>query len=152
MSRPASAAGVARLRRPAFALLAVLAFASNVISLSIGSWKDSALPPDAGFSGIFAGGWQHMLNQPAYFTFMSNFLVGLTSLLLAIRPERRSDLFHAVRIAAIVCIIITGVVFNLLLRDGPMGTSIEHVNDTIQHIITRWWRPWSGCSSTLAGR
>lgn len=136
MSRPASAAGVARLRRPAFALLAVLAFASNVISLSIGSWKDSALPPDAGFSGTFAGGWQHMLNQPAYFTFMSNFLVGLTSLLLAIRPERRSDLFHAVRIAAIVCIIITGVVFNLLLRDGPMGTSIEHVNDTVQHIIT----------------
>ena len=124
------------LSRVVFALAALLSFTGNVLSFSIGSWKDSDLPADAGFSGGFAAGWEHMLNQPTYFTFLANFLVGLTSLLLALRPERTSDLFHALRIAAVVCIVITGVVFNVLLRDAPPATPVEHVNDMIQHVIT----------------
>ncbi|MGW9550785.1 Pr6Pr family membrane protein [Citricoccus zhacaiensis] len=124
------------LSRVVFALAALLSFTGNVLSFSIGSWKDSDLPADAGFSGGFAAGWEHMLNQPTYFTFVANFLVGLTSLLLALRPERTSDLFHALRIAAVVCIVITGVVFNVLLRDAPPATAVESVNDTIQHVIT----------------
>lgn len=124
------------LSRVVFALAALLSFTGNVLSFSIGSWKDSDLPADAGFSGGFAAGWEHMLNQPTYFTFLANFLVGLTSLLLALRPERTSDLFHALRIAAVVCIVITGVVFNVLLRDAPPATAVESVNDTIQHVIT----------------
>lgn len=122
--------------RLVFALTALLAFTGTALSLYIGSQKGTELPDVAGFSGGFAAGWEHVLNQPAYFTFLSNALVGLTSLLLAIRPHRTSDLFHALRIAAVVCILITGVVFNLLLRSGPMDTSLEVVSDTIQHIIT----------------
>ncbi|MGM7667020.1 Pr6Pr family membrane protein [Microbacterium sp. A93] len=126
-------AGVGRV---VFALAALLSFTGNGLSFYIGSWKATDLPADAGFSGGFAAGWEHMLNQPTYFTFLANFLVGLTSLLLAIRPHRTSDLFHALRIAAVVCIVITGVVFNVLLRDAPPGTPVEYVNDTIQHLIT----------------
>ncbi|WP_413542363.1 Pr6Pr family membrane protein [Citricoccus nitrophenolicus] len=122
--------------RGVFAVAALLSFTGNGLSFSIGSWKDSDLPANAGFSGGFTAGWEHMVNQPTYFTFLANFLVGLTSLLLAIRPYRTSDLFHALRIAAVVSIVITGVVFNVLLRDAPPATPVEQVNDTIQHIIT----------------
>lgn len=122
--------------RGVFLMAALLSFTGNGLSFHIGSWKDSDLPADAGFHGGFEGGWEHMVNQPTYFTFLANFLVGLTSLLLAIRPHRTSSLFHALRIAAVVCIVITGVVFNLLLRDAPPGTPVEYVNDTIQHVIT----------------
>ncbi|NUL47292.1 Pr6Pr family membrane protein [Cellulosimicrobium funkei] len=138
--RPGKAAGApgrrAGVGRVVFALAALLSFTGNALSFHIGSWKDSDLPADAGFSGGFAGGWEHLVNQPSYFTFLSNFLVGLTSLLLALRPYRTSTLFHALRIAAVVCIVITGVVFNVLLRGAPPGTPVEHLNDTIQHIIT----------------
>lgn len=130
---PGRWAGVGRV---VFVLAALLSFTGNGLSFYIGSWKDSDLPADAGFSGGFAGGWEHLLNQPTYFTFLANLLVGLTSLLLAIRPHRSSEVFHALRIAAVVCIVITGVVFNVLLRDAPPGTTVEYVNDTIQHIIT----------------
>jgi hypothetical protein len=122
--------------RVVFALAAMLSFTGNVLSFYIGSWKDSDLPANAGFTGGFEGGWEHLLNQPTYFTFLSNFLVGLTSLLLAIRLQRTSTVFHACRIAGVVCIVITGVVFNLLLREAPPDTPVEHVNDTIQHIVT----------------
>lgn len=122
--------------RAVFLLTAVLCFTGNALSFHIGSWKDSELPVNAGFAGGFDGGWEHLVNQPTYFTFLSNFLVGLTSLLLAIRPHRTSHVFHAVRIAAVVCIVITGVVFNLLLRDADPMTRVEQVNDTLQHIIT----------------
>jgi hypothetical protein len=122
--------------RVVFLLAALLSFTGNVLSLHIGSWKDSELPVDAGFAGGFAGGWEHVVNQPTYFTFLSNFLVGLTSLLLAIRPHRTSDLFHAARIAGVVCIVLTGVVFNVLLRDSDPMTRVEQVSDTIQHVIT----------------
>lgn len=119
-----------------FALTALLAFTGNALSLYLGSQRGTEPPYGAGFSGGFDAGWEHLLNQPTYFTFLSNFLVGLTSLLLAIRPHRTSDLFHALRIAAVTCIVITGVVFNLLLRSGPMATPIDLASDTIQHIIT----------------
>ncbi len=122
--------------RVAFALAALLSFGGNGLSVHIGSWKDSDLPPDAGFAGVFEAGWEHMLNQPSYFTFLSNFLVGLTSLLLALNPHRTSRVFHAARITGVVCIVITGVVFNLLLRGEETLVGIERFNDTLQHIVT----------------
>lgn len=122
--------------RAFFALLAVLCLTGNGLSFHIGSWKDSDLPVDAGFAGGFAAGWEHVVNQPTYFTFLSNALTGLTSLLLAIRPHRTSDVFHATRIAGVACLVITGVVFNVLLRDADPMTGVERVSDTIQHIIT----------------
>ena len=42
--------------RVVFLLAALLSFTGNGLSFYIGSWKDSDLPVDAGFSGGFAGG------------------------------------------------------------------------------------------------
>ena len=85
---------------------------------------------------MLEGGWEHMLNQPTYFTFLSNFLVGLTSLLLALRLHRPGTLFRVLRVTGVVCIVITGVVFNVLLRDADPMTAVERFNDTLQHIVT----------------
>ncbi|MFP3360735.1 hypothetical protein R0K17_25820, partial [Planococcus sp. SIMBA_143] len=54
--------------RPAFAVAAALSLGGNLLSLWIGSWKSSDLPADAGYAGVLEGGWEHMLNQPTYFT------------------------------------------------------------------------------------
>ncbi|WP_240739745.1 Pr6Pr family membrane protein [Micrococcus luteus] len=122
--------------RPAFAVAAALSLGGNLLSLWIGSWKSSDLPADAGYAGVLEGGWEHMLNQPTYFTFLSNFLVGLTSLLLALRLHRPGTLFRVLRVTGVVCIVITGVVFNVLLRDADPMTAVERFNDTLQHIVT----------------
>lgn len=122
--------------RVIFAVAAVLSLGGNAISLWIGSWKTSTLPVDAGYRHALQAGWEHLLNQPAYFTFLSNFLVGLTSLLLAIRLRRTSTLFHVLRLTGVVCIVITGIVFNLLLRTSDPTTPVEQFNDTLQHLLT----------------
>ncbi|CAM3913075.1 hypothetical protein E4A47_09400 [Micrococcus flavus] len=122
--------------RLAFSVAAALSLGGNLLSLWIGSWKTSTVPAGAGYSGVLHAGWEHMLNQPTYFTFLSNFLVGITSLLLAVRLDRPSTLFRVLRVTGVACIVITGVVFNLLLRDAAPETAVEELNDTVQHIVT----------------
>jgi len=51
----------------------------------------------------------------SYFTVLSNILVGVTSVMLAIRPQRDSAVWRVVRLDALLGIIATGVVFHLLL-------------------------------------
>ncbi|MDX2342030.1 Pr6Pr family membrane protein [Micrococcus sp. M4NT] len=130
---PTAVTATARL---AFAVAAVLSLGGNLLSFWIGWHKDSDLDAGAGYSHVFAHGWENLLNQPTYFTFLSNFLVGITSLLLALRLHRPSTLFRVLRLTGVACIVITGVVFNLLLRDGPSATPLEGFNDTVQHIVT----------------
>lgn len=88
-----------------------------------------------GFSGGFTAGWEHLLNQPAYFTVLSGILVLVSSWLLAVRTHGRSAVFHVVRLAAVVQMVITGVVFNVLLRDGAAMTGVALFNDWVQHQI-----------------
>lgn len=104
-------------------------------SLYLGWTEGSSLPVGAGFAGGFAAGWPHALNQPAYFTFLSALLVCATSSLVAVRPERGSGIFHAIRLAGIVQAIITGLVFNVLLRSPEALTGVRLFNDTVLHVI-----------------
>lgn len=123
------------MQRIAHGLVALISLVAVVTSLNIGSWKDSELPPDAGYSGRFEAGWEHMLNQPSYFTFLSCLLVLITSVPLVVRPHIRSASFHAVRIAGVVCVVITGSVFNLLLRDSVPLEGVEWINDRVAHVV-----------------
>lgn len=119
--------------RAAHAGIALLAGSGIATSLYLGWTDGSQLPDGVGFSGGFAAGWEHMLNQPAYFTFLSGLLVLVTSTMLAVRTHRRSPVFQAVRLAAVVQMIITGVVFNVLLRDDAVFTGVRLFNDTVLH-------------------
>ncbi|MDO5633937.1 MAG: Pr6Pr family membrane protein [Micrococcus sp.] len=137
-ARPRSAGSARRtLARVAHGVVGGLCLlGSTMTSLYIASTKVSELPVGAGYTHQFAAGWEHVLNQPAYFTFMSNALVGVTSLLLAIRPEISSPTFRVLRLAGLSCLVITGVVFNVLLRDGASLPGVETINDTVSHVIT----------------
>lgn len=114
---------------------ALLCLAGLLSSLYLGWTEDTSLPDDVGYSGGFSAGWEHMLNQLAYFTVVSALLVCLTSAMLALRTQRSSQLFNSLRLAGVVQVIITGVVFNLLLRaDGPME-GVWLFNDRVLHVI-----------------
>lgn len=135
MSR-SSPAAMGTLGRISHGLLAALALGANATSLFIGATQTSTIPDGAGWTRIWAGGWQNMANQPMFFTFMSNFLVGITALLLAIRPTGRGTVFHCVRLSGLICLVITGVVFNVLLRDDTPLPLFDAVLDAVQHVST----------------
>lgn len=56
-----------------------------------------------------------LLNLLCFFTIQSNIIVGVTSLLLAVNPDRPSTLFRVLRLAGIVAITVTFVVFRIAL-------------------------------------
>lgn len=122
--------------RACFAVLGLLAMVGVALSLCNGLVLDSPVDHASGHHRAFSPGWENLVNQPLYFTFMSNFLVGVTSLVLAVRPRLRAGWFHIVHLAGLVCIVITGVVFNLLLRGDDAMTRLQFVHDTVQHVVT----------------
>lgn len=123
------------LARAVHAAVALLAAAGLGSSLHLGWHNGTDLPVGASYAGGFAAGWEHMLNQPAYFTFLSAALVCVTSSLLALRPGRGGTLFHAMRLSSVICVMITGLVFNLLLRGPETLTGMWRFNDTVLHTI-----------------
>lgn len=115
--------------------IALLCAAGLVSSLYLGWTEDTSLPAGVGYSGGFAAGWEHMLNQLAYFTFISALLVCATSVMLALGTDRPSRLFQSLRLAGVVQVIITGAVFNLLLRDDGSMSGVWLFNDRVLHVI-----------------
>lgn len=121
------------LARSAHGVLALLCAVGLATSGYLGWTTDTHLPEGVGYAGGFGAGWEHLVNQPAYFTVLSALLVMVTSAMLALRPGRTSQVFHAVRLAGVAQMIITGLVFNILLRDGSFS-GVQQVNDTVLHV------------------
>lgn len=121
--------------RAVHSVIALLCAAGLATSLYLGWTNGSQLPAGVGYAGGFSAGWQHMLNQPAYFTFLSGLLVFITSGVLALNPQRESRIFHCVRLAGVVQVIITGLVFNILLRTEDQLEGVWLFNDLVLHVI-----------------
>lgn len=115
--------------------VALLSAAGLVSSFYLGWTGDTSLPSGVGYAGGFSAGWEHMLNQPAYFTVLSGLLVCVTSAMLAVRPERTSQVFGSLRLAGVVQMMITGLVFNILLRGDGALTGVSLFNDQVLHVI-----------------
>ena len=75
------------------------------------------------------------LNVFAFFTVQSNLIVGVTSLLLAVNPNRASTVFRAFRLTGVVCIAITGVVFHVVLAKLLDLESWAFVADKMLHTV-----------------
>lgn len=67
--------------------------------------------------GAFDSALARALNVFAFFTVLSNILVAGTSLLLALDRARPTPAFRALRLAGVVCIAVTGVVYHVALAD-----------------------------------
>lgn len=121
--------------RGVHAAVALVCAVGLATSVQLGWTTESSLPAGVGYHGGFAAGWEHTLNQPAYFTVLSGILACLTSAMLAVRVHRPSTVFQAMRLCAVVCVIVTGAVFNLLLRGPGDLAGVDWVNDTVLHLI-----------------
>ncbi|MDZ7578294.1 MAG: Pr6Pr family membrane protein [Candidatus Nanopelagicales bacterium] len=69
-----------------------------------------------------------------YFTILSNIVVGVTSLLLAIRLDRTSTVFRVFRLFGLFSIIITGLVVNFYLGKFVHLEGIDLINNDMVHV------------------
>ncbi len=69
----------------------------------------------------------------SYFTVLSNMLAAVIFTMLAINPKRTSALFRVLRLDAIVMMIVTGLIFNLLLNTGT-HEGWDFWSNGIQHV------------------
>jgi hypothetical protein len=126
-----------RLARAAWLSAGLLPLAGCTSSFLIGASKGTTVFPGTSYQGGFEAGWRNVLNQPAYFTWCSNAVVAATSLTLAgARQAPRSDLFWAVRAAGLGSVMVTGLVYNTVLRGHGQDTLLYRANDAVQHVLS----------------
>jgi hypothetical protein len=76
-----------------------------------------------------------LVNMYSYFTIQSNLLMLISAVLLAIKPDRGGALFEAVRMAGLVGITVTGIVFATVLEGAIELEGQELWNDRIFHYV-----------------
>ena len=77
-----------------------------------------------------------VVNYWSYFTVESNLLVCLTSWLLVLRSDRGGALFGVVRLAALVGITVTGIVYATVLAGQNDLDGLDLVNDVLFHYVS----------------
>jgi hypothetical protein len=128
---------VTTVARCFFALTACSALVGVALEFWVACHNGSVLPPrpGTGLTRSFGPCLEAALNQPFFFTTQSNTVVGVTTLLLALRLNRRSDIFHMFRVAGLIDILITFIVFHLLLAGNLEPTGAARVANLIQHTV-----------------
>jgi hypothetical protein len=81
-------------------------------------------------------------NTFAFFTVQSNLLIGLATLLLAIRLERSSTAFAVLRLTGLVAILVTAIVFHAVLARllnlsgwGRIGNELVHTIVPVMAVV-----------------
>lgn len=86
--------------------------------------------------GSFESAPARIVNFFSFFTVWSNIAVAVSSWLLAARPFRPSTAFRVLRIDAVLCIAVTGIVFHLALSDIQELTGWGWVADRVLHLLS----------------
>ncbi|MEO7168404.1 MAG: Pr6Pr family membrane protein [Chthoniobacterales bacterium] len=90
----------------------------------------------AGLTGSqFTSPGSRIFNVFCYFTVQSNALVGITTGLLASRLHRRSNVFRAIRLAGLIGITVTGIVFHVALAHLQDLEGTAAVADFVLHTL-----------------
>jgi hypothetical protein len=76
------------------------------------------------------------LDHFSYFTVLSNMLAAIIFTMLAMNPKRTSSLFRVLRLDAVIMMIVTGIIYNVLLNTGE-HEGWDFWSNGIQHI----WGP-----------
>jgi hypothetical protein len=90
-----------------------------------------------GTEGFFPTATERVLNVFAYFTIQSNILLGVTVLMLALRPDRpQGALFKTLRLNGVLCIAVTGIVYHLVLAGSDDLSGWAAVANFLLHTAT----------------
>ena len=87
-------------------------------------------------TGVFETTAGRVFNVFCYFTIQSNVIVCLTHALLAADPDRSGPVFKVFRLAGLIGIAVTGVVYHTILRSLYDLTGLAHVADLLLHTAT----------------
>lgn len=87
--------------------------------------------------GYYPDNPDRVFNVFAYFTILSNLLLGGTSLLLALQPDRSETvLFKTLRLNGVLCMAVTGIVYHLVLADLDDLSGAAAVANLLIHTVT----------------
>jgi hypothetical protein len=86
-------------------------------------------------NGYFTTASGRVFNVFCFFTVQSNLIVAVTSVLLAVDPDRRSTAFAVFRLAGVVDIVITGVVYHIALADQQDLEGSAAVANQLLHVV-----------------
>jgi hypothetical protein len=90
-----------------------------------------------GHEGFYPDNPERVLNMFAYFTIQSNLLLGGTVLLLVLQPDRpRGAVFNTLRLNGVLCIAVTGIVYNLVLAGLYDLKGLAVVTDFLLHTLS----------------
>lgn len=112
------------IARAWFGLTAVAVLAALVMQVIVAAGEQN---------GHFMTAGGRIFNVFCFFTILSNLLVGVASLLLALRLERSSTAFRTLRLTGLVAIAITGIVYHLVLSGLRELTHWALVADLLLH-------------------
>jgi hypothetical protein len=114
-----------KIARVWFGLTAAAVFIGILVRLFVAAGADGPFPTVSG----------RLFNVFCYFTIQSNIIVGVTSLLLAIRPDRSSMAFRVFRLDGVVCIAITAVVYHTSLAHLVNLQGMAVFSDKLMHTV-----------------
>jgi hypothetical protein len=116
----------ATLARFLHLLVAVLALGGVAIELVV------ALVGGPGAAPSHA---ERIVRLLSYFTIESNLLIGGVSLALAADPRRDGPVFRVLRLDALLCIAVTGIVYNTVLRGVVDLTGAGLFSNAMLHVL-----------------
>lgn len=116
-----------RTARWAHALVAVVALSGVVMELTI------AVADGPGEAGSMA---ERLVRLFSYFTVLSNIAIGAVSAVLAVDPRRDGPGFRVARLDALLCIAVTGVVYNTVLRGIVELSQAGAVSNFLLHVAS----------------
>lgn len=119
------------------AVIAVCVAASVLLQVAIAVKVDGT--PHSVEAGRLAGAGLggRILRVFSFFTIQSNILAGVTSALLAVRPDRDGRLFRVLRLDALFGITVTGIVYSTVLAKihEPHGWDETTVNTLVHYVV-----------------
>lgn len=82
----------------------------------------------------FASEFGRIMNRFAYFSSLSNILVGVMCILLAIKLKRSSTVFRVFWVMSIVSILLTGLIYNLMISGANTYVSWHEQAGHFEHM------------------
>jgi hypothetical protein len=125
------------LARGWHAVIALLVLIALTLQIVV-AVRVPGVPPSIG-TGMVAGSSLagRIIRVLSFFTILSNLLCGIVSAQLAARPDRDGTAWRALRLAALVGITVTGIVYSTVLAaiHEPRGSVETTVNIIVHYVV-----------------